>query len=102
MGKKEAKDPVEYLVAGGIAGIVSRTCIAPIERVKIIYQINRGKEMTSYLELAKTLVKKEGVLAMWKGNSVALIRVIPYMSLTFFSFEEYRAQLSRRFPSFFQ
>jgi hypothetical protein len=30
---------VEYLIAGGTAGIVSRTVIAPIERVKILFQI---------------------------------------------------------------
>jgi hypothetical protein len=35
----DGKNFVEYLVAGGIAGIVSRTSIAPIERVKILFQI---------------------------------------------------------------
>lgn len=32
----------EYLIAGSIAGIVSRTFIAPIERVKILFQARRA------------------------------------------------------------
>ena len=38
-----ATGPVqEYLIAGSIAGVVSRTCIAPIERVKILFQISKA------------------------------------------------------------
>ena len=35
----DGRNIVEYLIAGGTAGIVSRTVIAPIERVKILFQI---------------------------------------------------------------
>ena len=42
----------EYFVAGGIAGVVSRTVIAPIERVKILYQVSRASVSTSWLQLA--------------------------------------------------
>ena len=38
MGK--AKTMTEHVVAGGVSGIAARTCIAPIERLKIIYQLN--------------------------------------------------------------
>ena len=30
--------------------------------------------------------------AFWKGNTAAVVRVMPYMSLTFLTFEEYKAQ----------
>lgn len=80
----------EYFIAGGIAGIVSRTCIAPIERVKILYQINRGGS-ASWLGIAPKILREEGALAFWKGNSAAVVRVMPYMSLTFMTFEEYKA-----------
>ena len=42
----------EYFVAGGVAGVVSRTVIAPIERVKILYQVSRASVSTSWLQLA--------------------------------------------------
>ena len=40
--------------------------------------------------------REEGFLAFWKGNTAAVTRVLPYMSLTFLSYEEYRAALQRR------
>ena len=79
-----ADDPLEYFVAGGIAGMVSRTCIAPIERVKIIYQVAKKGQMTNYFSVLPDLLKKEGFFSLWKGNSTAVIRVVPYMSITFF------------------
>ena len=39
--------------------------------------------------------REEGFLAFWKGNTAAVTRVLPYMSLTFLSYEEYRAALQR-------
>ena len=85
----------EYFVAGGIAGVVSRTAIAPIERVKILYQVSRASVSTSWLQLAPQIWREEGFLAFWKGNTAAVTRVLPYMSLTFLSYEEYRAALQR-------
>ena len=72
--------------------MISRTCIAPIERVKILYQINKGTA-TSGFAVAKNILENEGAIAFWKGNSAAVVRVIPYMSLTFLTFEEYKASL---------
>ena len=102
MGKEQAS-PAEYFVAGGFAGVVSRTCIAPIERVKILYQISSSTGGTSAahssasgLTLAKDILNNEGVKAFWKGNTAAVVRVMPYMSLTFLTYEEVRAHRHRR------
>jgi hypothetical protein len=94
--KEKAKThPTEYFVAGGIAGVVSRTAIAPIERVKILFQIAKGSAAAqmSGMSLARDIWHKEGAFAFWKGNSAAVVRVMPYMSFTFLTFEEYRARL---------
>ena len=39
------------------------------------------------------ILREEGVLAFWKGNTAAVMRVVPYMSITFLSYEEFRARL---------
>ena len=90
---KDKTHPSEYFVAGGIAGVVSRTCIAPIERVKILRQIGKaGSSSESGLALAQGILRNEGWTAFWKGNTAAVVRVMPYMSLTFLTYEEYRAR----------
>ena len=91
-GGKEKTHPTEYFIAGGLAGVLSRTCIAPIERVKILYQVGRGSNMSG-TAVASGILRDEGVLAFWKGNSAAVVRVMPYMSLTFLTYEEYKAKL---------
>ena len=78
-----------YICAGGAAGAIARTAIAPIERVKIIYQIdktNRG----SYLGIPRKIVAEEGMLGLWRGNSAAVLRVVPYMSAQFTFLEFYK------------
>lgn len=76
--------------------MIARTCIAPIERIKILFQIQKGS--SSYVKLLTDVLKKEGIKSMWKGNSAAVIRVIPYTSIQFSSFEEYSTVL-RKFES---
>jgi len=90
-------------VAGGTAGMVARTVIAPIERIKIIYQTRRvvgGPDAgRGWLVLVRHVVDDaggglfRGVSAFWKGNSVAVIRVFPYLGVQLASNEYYRKLL---------
>lgn len=32
---------VKHIIAGGVAGAVSRTCVSPLERVKILLQVSQ-------------------------------------------------------------
>lgn len=43
----------EYVIAGGTAGVVARTCIAPIERVKILFQVHCGRVFGPQIYLAR-------------------------------------------------
>ena len=71
---KEKTHPQEYFVAGGIAGIVSRTAIAPIERVKILFQVGRAEAgSTAYLPVVRAIWRDEGVLAFRVENVEPLI-----------------------------
>eukprot|EP01062_Namystynia_karyoxenos_P033571 TRINITY_DN24703_c0_g1_i1.p1 TRINITY_DN24703_c0_g1~~TRINITY_DN24703_c0_g1_i1.p1 ORF type:complete len:329 (+),score=110.06 TRINITY_DN24703_c0_g1_i1:80-988(+) len=87
-----AEPLADLLVAGGAAGIVSRTAIAPIERVKILYQTSRGAG--GWIGIAPRVLREDGVLGFWKGNSAGVIRVVPYLSIQLSSNDLYRVYIS--------
>lgn len=74
--------PVELrlVFAGGMSGVITYTCIAPIERVKILLQVQGMKGATKYNGIVNTMmtvVKEEGVLGLWRGNAANVARVVP-------------------------
>ncbi len=56
------------LVAGGVAGIVSRTCTAPLDRVKIFMQVHGTGKKNSILGSIKLMIQEGGVRALWRGR----------------------------------
>lgn len=84
-------------VAGGLAGMVARTVIAPVERVKIIYQtrVTLGTAPKGWTVLLRRIIDEaggghRGVIAFWKGNSVAVMRVFPYLGVQLASNDYYK------------
>jgi len=72
------------LVYGAIAGAVAKTVIAPIDRTKIIFQTSPlNFSYAKFFAKFSGIVKNEGFLALWRGNSAMIYRVIPYTSIQF-------------------
>ncbi|KRW98328.1 Mitochondrial carrier domain [Pseudocohnilembus persalinus] len=74
--------------SGGLAGIISKTASAPIERVKLILQTesNNSKITNKYNGMTDCFirtVKEEGVLSMWRGNGANVVRYFPTQALNF-------------------
>lgn len=89
---------VKHLVAGGIAGAVSRTSVSPFERLKILYQIQTENEINKkrFKGIVPSLVKiwkEEGFLGYYKGNGTNVLRIVPYMAVQFAAYEEYKKLL---------
>ena len=57
--------------------------------------VNKGTSQ-GFRDIVKGILEKEGVLALWRGNSVAVIRVAPYMSIQFAAFETCKEKLRPR------
>lgn len=81
----------KQLFAGGFAGCCAKTVVAPFDRTKILLQAQHPyyKNCGVWSCIGK-IVKTEGVTSLWKGNSMMMLRVFPYASIQFFSFEKYR------------
>ncbi|KAJ7545466.1 hypothetical protein O6H91_09G121300 [Diphasiastrum complanatum] len=86
------------LLAGGIAGAVSKTCTAPLARLTILFQVqgmHRKGSLghASIFQEASRIFREEGVRAFWKGNLVTVVHRLPYSSINFFAYERYKAVL---------
>lgn len=77
------------LLAGGIAGGVSRTAVAPLERLKILQQVH-GRGATEYATVYKglqTIFVKDGVRGFFIGNGANCVRIVPNSAVKFFCYE---------------
>ncbi|KAF9437876.1 hypothetical protein BGZ76_010753 [Entomortierella beljakovae] len=88
-------DTMKHLIAGGAAGAVSRTIVSPLERMKILFQV-QGPEPANYHGVIPTLRKmwvEEGVVGFMRGNGTNVIRIVPYSAAQFASYEQFKKLL---------
>ncbi|XP_021274945.1 probable mitochondrial adenine nucleotide transporter BTL3 [Herrania umbratica] len=86
-----ALNTTKHLWAGAVAAMVSRTFIAPMERLKLEY-IVRG-EQKNLIELIKSISSLEGLKGFWKGNFINILRTAPFKAINFYAYDTYRSQL---------
>ncbi|CAD5210644.1 unnamed protein product [Bursaphelenchus okinawaensis] len=78
------------LASGGGAAAVSKTAMAPIERVKLLLQSQHASTTITvdkrYKGIADVLVrvpKEQGLSALWRGNFANVLRYFPTQALNF-------------------
>lgn len=79
-------------LAGGAAGAVSRTIVSPLERMKILWQV-QSPGNRAYQGTWATLVqmyREEGWRGFMRGNGTNCIRIIPYSAVQFSSYTIYK------------
>ncbi|ERM99140.1 graves disease carrier protein [Amborella trichopoda] len=87
------------LVAGGVAGGFAKTAVAPLERIKILFQTRRGEFRSIGLwGSLQRIVKTEGILGFYRGNGASVARIVPYAALHYTAYEEYRRWIIEGFP----
>jgi len=75
---------------GGVSAAISKTAVAPIERVKLLLQtqdanakITAEKKYKGIIDVFIRVPKEEGVSAFWRGNLANVIRYFPTQALNF-------------------
>uniref|UniRef100_A0A2N9F4U0 Uncharacterized protein n=1 Tax=Fagus sylvatica TaxID=28930 RepID=A0A2N9F4U0_FAGSY len=78
------------LVAGGVAGGVSRTAVAPLERLKILLQVQNPHNIkyNGTIQGLKYIWRTEGFRGLFKGNGTNCARIVPNSAVKFFSYEQ--------------
>ncbi|KAL9388804.1 hypothetical protein Peur_017409 [Populus x canadensis] len=90
---------VSQLVAGGVAGALSKTCTAPLARLTILFQVQGMHSDVATLRKASIwheasrIIREEGFRAFWKGNLVTIAHRLPYSSVNFYAYERYKELL---------
>lgn len=87
------------LVAGGVAGGFAKTVVAPLERVKILFQTRRDEfKSVGLFGSFKKISHTEGIMGFYRGNGASVARIVPYAALHYMTYEQYRRWIILSFP----
>ncbi|KAH7578492.1 hypothetical protein ACOSP7_000208 [Xanthoceras sorbifolium] len=75
----------KYFIAGGIAGAASRTATAPLDRLKVILQVQTTH--ARIVPAIKKILKEDGFLGFFRGNGLNVIKVAPESAIKFYVYE---------------
>ncbi|KAJ3187722.1 mitochondrial thiamine pyrophosphate transporter [Gaertneriomyces sp. JEL0708] len=114
LSQQNAKDETplpswQNALSGATAGVLSRFVIAPLDVVKIRFQLQSEKQSilttpstartlasTQYRTLAQSfakIVQEEGLRGLWKGNLSAEYLYVTYSATQFYTYYEYEKYL---------
>jgi solute carrier family 25 phosphate transporter 23/24/25/41 len=97
-----AQPVLASFVAGGVAGAVSRTVVSPLERLKILFQVQSVGREEYKMSVPKALAKmwrEEGWRGFMAGNGTNCIRIVPYSAVQFSAYNVYKRVSSLFQPS---
>jgi len=93
MSKQKDSAAVSFfkdLAAGGVSGAISKTAVAPIERVKLLLQVQDSskdiavdKRYKGIMDAFRRIPIEQGFSSFWRGNMANVIRYFPTQALNF-------------------
>ena len=103
-----------YFIAGGLAGMISRTATAPLDRLKVYLIAQTGSKEAAVaaakegapvqavkhlgqplIDATKELWKAGGVRSLFAGNGLNVVKVMPESAIKFGAYEASKRALAR-------
>ncbi|VDM63010.1 unnamed protein product [Angiostrongylus costaricensis] len=91
--EKKAFDVKKFtldLITGGTSAAISKTAVAPIERVKLLLQVQDAsstiaadKRYKGIIDVFVRVPKEQGFFSLWRGNLANVLRYFPTQALNF-------------------
>ncbi|KAM4675015.1 mitochondrial adenyl nucleotide antiporter SLC25A23-like [Discoglossus pictus] len=79
----------KQLLAGGVAGAVSRTGTAPLDRLKVLMQVHGSQSQSrSMLRGLINMIEEGGIRALWRGNGINVLKIAPESAIKFMAYEQ--------------
>mmetsp|Transcript_34865 Transcript_34865/g.137758 ORF Transcript_34865/g.137758 Transcript_34865/m.137758 type:complete len:355 (-) Transcript_34865:4931-5995(-) len=88
-----SEENAKYLVAGALAGIVSRTFVSPLEVVATVNMCSAGSCAPPMQQL-RQLFMAEGIKGFFRGNLANCMKVAPTKGIQFVTFELFKRLIS--------
>ncbi|KAI9226150.1 MAG: ADP/ATP translocase [Piptocephalis tieghemiana] len=90
------------LAIGGTSAAISKTAVAPIERVKLLLQVQasstqiaKDKQYKGILDAFRRIPAEQGMSSFWRGNLSNVIRYFPTQALNFAFKDKYKQIFQR-------
>ena len=104
-GSGETIGTAKKLASGGVAGAVSRSATAPIDRIKTIMQAGRlptgiapaaspGSPRVTLASAARAVWRDGGWAAFWRGNGANVAKVVPETATKYVAFDALKKTLA--------
>jgi solute carrier family 25 phosphate transporter 23/24/25/41 len=74
-----------YLLAGAVAGALSRTATAPLDRLKVLLQVQTNS--AGVIAGLWHIYKQSGFMGFFRGNGINILKVAPESAIKFYSYE---------------
>ncbi|XP_053574205.1 calcium-binding mitochondrial carrier protein SCaMC-3 isoform X1 [Bombina bombina] len=79
----------KQLLAGAVAGAVSRTGTAPLDRLKVLMQVHGAQAQgRSMLKGLRNMIQEGGFRSLWRGNGINVLKIAPESAIKFMAYEQ--------------
>ncbi|XP_073322709.1 mitochondrial adenyl nucleotide antiporter SLC25A23-like isoform X2 [Pagrus major] len=77
------------LMAGAMAGSVSRTGTAPLDRLKVFRQVHGSSDFKGNVQSGfQYMVNEGGLQSLWRGNGINVLKIAPETAIKFTAYEQ--------------
>ena len=101
MPEKQKKSFMTDFLIGGVSAAVSKTAVAPIERVKLLLQVQDAQKtirpedrFNGIGDCFSRVYREQGFASFWRGNLANVVRYFPTQALNFAFKDTYKKYLN--------
>ncbi|QDZ17968.1 mitochondrial substrate carrier [Chloropicon primus] len=79
----EALRPYKLLLSGAVAGVVSRTSTAPIDRLRMLFQVHESRSRMTIMQGVRKMAAEGTIKSFFRGNGANCLKIAPETALKF-------------------